>query len=87
MCCNFSSAKEWYRWDAEIARQMVPKQERQLLVRESRADGAMTRATAAISSEKSKFTFEDSATAVLHLAQYEVIHFNDHLLVCIGIEC
>lgn len=35
MCCNFSSAKEWCRWDAEIGRQMVPKQEQQLLVSES----------------------------------------------------
>lgn len=42
MCCNFSSTKEWYRWDAEIARQTVPKQERQLPVHEHRADGALT---------------------------------------------
>lgn len=42
MCCNFSSAKEWCRWDAEIAGQMVPKQERQLPGLERRADGALT---------------------------------------------
>lgn len=79
MCCNFSSAKKWYRWDAEIARQMVPRQEWQLRVLECRADGALTQARAAISREKYKFTMEDSATAVLHLVQYEVINFDDHL--------
>ncbi|KAF3831623.1 hypothetical protein GH733_000435, partial [Mirounga leonina] len=40
------------------------------------------RATAALSSEKYKFTLEDSATAVLNLVQDEVINFNDHLFVC-----
>lgn len=86
MCCNFSSTKEWYRWDTKIARQMVPKQERQLLGHEHRADGTLTQAMAAISSEKYKFTLENSTTAVLNVVQYEVINFNDHLFVCTGME-
>ena len=53
---------------------------------ESWADGAMAWATAAISSEKYQFTLEGSGAAVLNLGQYEVIKFNDYLLVCPGVE-
>lgn len=47
----------------------------------------MAEAKAAISSEKCKFTLEDSGTAVLNLVQYEVINFNDHLLLGTSAEC